>query len=73
MLKVWGRGPRSGICAMKRPETLIKELRPELQYWQERVRIDTWSLQESRRMAKKYGAKMRALQAEVKARKKKKK
>ncbi len=47
---------------MKTNKTLIKELRQELRYWQERTRIDIRSLAGSRAKCQAIAAEMRALQ-----------
>jgi hypothetical protein len=51
---------------MKRNETLLRELREELRYWQGMARIDAHSLIGSRNKCKEIGAKMRALQPQPK-------
>jgi hypothetical protein len=48
---------------MKQSNTLIKELRAELHYWQMRVRMDIKSLERTKQSAKEIATKMRKLQA----------
>lgn len=62
--------PVGKIVVKKRPSTILKELRVELEYWQMRVRIDVRSLRGSMRKAKSIAAQMRKQQRKIlKARK----
>jgi hypothetical protein len=51
---------------MKTKKTLLKELRKELRYFQQRTRIDINALKASRAKCKEIGAKMRGIQREEK-------
>lgn len=46
---------------MKKPKTLINELRKELRYWQMQTRIDAKSFQGSKDKCKQIGAQMQAI------------
>ena len=50
---------------MKKPSTLIDELRQDLRYWQAMARIDANNLRASRKKCQQIGDQMRRLQKEA--------
>lgn len=54
---------------MKKPETVLKELRYELRYWQGQYNLELSGLRRTRAKIKQIGASMRAAQKMIRAKK----